>query len=151
MHQLAFKRMYAKKASLTFRFRSKMHLEVNELHCRGSRQAVGSNPHYIYTSTNTAHRSIGACKRRQSASDILHPTQSQVAEAEMRVMEDPVLPVPARIPIGRVQQPNQNIHWKGDDEHCTPVLPWFLWGSHLPGRFKWKLQRTEDRQAGVQV
>lgn len=151
MHQLAFREMYAKKASLTFRSRSKMHLEVNELHCRGSRQAVGSNPLYIYTSTNTAHRSIGACKRRQSASDILHPTQSQVAEVGMCVVEDPVLPGPAWIPTGRAQQQNQDDPWKGADKHCTPVFPWFLWGSHLPGRLKWKLQRTEGRQAGIQV
>lgn len=56
-----------------------MHLKVNELHYIGRRQAVGSNPLYIYTLTN-AHRSIGARKRRQSASEILHPTWSQVAE-----------------------------------------------------------------------
>lgn len=79
MHQLAFKEIYAKKTSLTFRSRSKMHLKVNELHYIGRRQAVRSNPLYIYTLTNT-HRSIGACKRRQSASEILHPTQSQAAE-----------------------------------------------------------------------
>lgn len=79
MHQLAFKEIYAKKASLKFRSRSKMHLKVNEMHYVGRKQAVRSNPLYIYTLTN-AHRSISACKRRQSASEILHPTWSQVAE-----------------------------------------------------------------------
>lgn len=77
MHQLS--KFYAKKASLTFRSRSKMHLEVSELHYVGRRQAVGSNPRYIYTLTN-AHRSKGAGKRRRAASEILHPTQRQVAE-----------------------------------------------------------------------
>ena len=53
---------------------------MNELHYTRRRQAVRSNPLHIYTLTN-AHRSTGARKRRQSASEILHPTQCQVAEA----------------------------------------------------------------------
>lgn len=55
----------------------------------GRRQAVGSNALYTYTQTN-AHRSTW--KRRQSASEILHPTQGQVAEVGVCVVEDPVLP-----------------------------------------------------------
>lgn len=57
MHQLAFEEVYARKASLTLRLRSKMHLKVSTLHYTERRQAVWSKPLYIYTSTN-AHRSI---------------------------------------------------------------------------------------------
>lgn len=53
MHQLALKEITAKKASLTFGSRSKMHLEVNELHYIGRRQAAGSKPLYTDTDKRT--------------------------------------------------------------------------------------------------
>lgn len=156
MHELAFKEIYAKKASLTFRSRSKMHLKVNELHYIGRRQAVQSNPLYIYTLTN-AHRGIGACKRRQSASEILHPTRSKVAEvgcacggrpSSAGLCED----LHSFLPEEHSSE-TRTIPEKGPVQMAT-TLPFSSDFSEVPtclSGLSGRLQRTEDRHVGIQV
>lgn len=154
MHQLAFKELYDKKASLTFRSMSKMQLKVNELHYVGRRQAVCSNPLYIYTLTNT-HRSIGACKRRQSASEILHPTQSQVAEVGCACGGRPSSAVLCEglhhFSWEEPSSKNQTIPEKGPVQ-MTTALPFSSGFSEVPtcpSGLSGRLQRTEDRHVGT--
>ena len=156
MHELAFKEIYAKKASLTFRSRSKMHLKVNELHYVGRRQAVWSNPLYIYTLTN-AHRSIGACKRRQSASETLHPTQSQVAEVGCACGGRPSSAGLCEDLHGfsseEHSRENRTIPEKGSVQ-MTTALPFSNGFSEVPtcpSGLSGRLQRTEGSNVGIQV